>query len=314
MRVDHPTGKMFQTMGSADSRNVTWLLPEEALYLIERGSLDIRWPVQADVSVPMSLQAAYASLMGRGGLTLERFTVYCALRRLGYVLIRAATWGDSDSDADEGELVGSPETGSEESQTKATPPSMGFLDGLMRLLFSFLIPSSPPPGDRRYGPMVTPGLYRSHNDIFRALSLIPSHDPGRQIRIHTNPARPFRISYDVYKPSTPFKKTAPPQPDFRLAVMDARCSSMPRLDQIAALLDSMPHTPLGQNKKLEAKLKAGHRTVFLAIVDMGTVSYLRFSDAAFGNEKLYEQKFVRRTKGRRLGPANHGKKKFSGRG
>ncbi|KAL9622552.1 MAG: hypothetical protein Q9160_003049 [Pyrenula sp. 1 TL-2023] len=314
VRVDHATGKMFQTMGSADSRNATWLLPEEALYLIERGSLDIQWPAEADGAVPMSLQAAYARLIGNGGLTLERFTVYCALKRLGYVLIRAATWDDADSDPNGGELMRLPETESRESQAKTIPSNTGFLNGFVRRLFPFLFPASPPPGDRRYGPLIMPGLYRSYNDIFRALALIPSHDPSQRLRMNTNPKRPFRISYDVYKPSTPFKKTAPPEPDFRLAVVDARCSSMPRLDQIASLLDSMPHTPPGQNRPLEAKLKHGHRTVLLAVVDMGTVSYLRFSDAAFGNEKLYEQKFGRRLKGKRHGPASHGKKKFSGRG
>lgn len=31
-------------MGRDDSKSRIWLLPEEALYLIERGNLDIRWP------------------------------------------------------------------------------------------------------------------------------------------------------------------------------------------------------------------------------------------------------------------------------
>ena len=33
-----------RTIGRADYRSWTWMLPEEALYLLERGTLDIRWP------------------------------------------------------------------------------------------------------------------------------------------------------------------------------------------------------------------------------------------------------------------------------
>jgi tRNA-splicing endonuclease subunit Sen54 len=61
------------------------LLPEEAIYLIERGSL-FCWK-QTDLDVgqvpdlhdingsPMSVQQAYAEMIGREGLTLEKFQV-----------------------------------------------------------------------------------------------------------------------------------------------------------------------------------------------------------------------------------------------
>jgi tRNA-splicing endonuclease subunit Sen54 len=93
-------------MGQADRTGAIWLLPEEALYLLERGSLDIRWPTaitgvtveegsEEELSIPMSLQAAYTCFIGRGGLTLERFTVFSSLKRLGYALSRAPGWDDS---------------------------------------------------------------------------------------------------------------------------------------------------------------------------------------------------------------------------
>ena len=44
VRVDNAHGPHFRTMGKGDSKSRIWLLLEEALYLIERGSLDIRWP------------------------------------------------------------------------------------------------------------------------------------------------------------------------------------------------------------------------------------------------------------------------------
>lgn len=106
--VANPKGQYFKTLGQADRWGRIWLLPEEALYLLERGSLDIRWPRCAvgeadegdieDSGIPMSLQAAYACFIGRGGLTMERFSVFTGLRRLGYTVIRAPGWAENVND------------------------------------------------------------------------------------------------------------------------------------------------------------------------------------------------------------------------
>jgi tRNA-splicing endonuclease subunit Sen54 len=111
--VTNPKGQFFQTMGQADRWGRVWLLPEEALYLLERGSVDIRWPAsisgaatgdddcgktgeveEEELGIPMSLQGAYTYFIGRGGLTLERFNVFTGLKRLGYTILRAPTWYD----------------------------------------------------------------------------------------------------------------------------------------------------------------------------------------------------------------------------
>lgn len=44
--VEKFTNTYVRTMGKSDRRNWMWLLPEEALFLIERGSLDIRYEAQ----------------------------------------------------------------------------------------------------------------------------------------------------------------------------------------------------------------------------------------------------------------------------
>jgi tRNA-splicing endonuclease subunit Sen54 len=114
--VTNPKGQFLRTMGQGDRWGGVWLLPEEALYLLERGSMDIRWPasitgVTVDqkpfdapddekFGIPMSLQAAYTCFIGRGGLTLERFSVFSALRRLGYILLRAPSWHDEYEGSD----------------------------------------------------------------------------------------------------------------------------------------------------------------------------------------------------------------------
>jgi hypothetical protein len=45
--------------------------------------------------LPTSLQRAYASFIGKSGLTLERYQVFARLRRLGYIVVRALTWDES---------------------------------------------------------------------------------------------------------------------------------------------------------------------------------------------------------------------------
>lgn len=109
--VSNPKGQYFNSMGKADCFNRVWLLPEEALYLLERGSLNIRWPAamtpenhkaaeddELPNNVPMTLQAAYTCFIGRGALSLERFNVYAGLRRLGYVVIRSPAWDNDHAD------------------------------------------------------------------------------------------------------------------------------------------------------------------------------------------------------------------------
>jgi tRNA-splicing endonuclease subunit Sen54 len=86
------------------------LLPEEALYLVERGSLlcweqieghgdqeeeleerkeDSSDPVQI-IGAPFSVQQSFAVMIGKADLTLERYQVYAYLRRFGYVVRRSS--------------------------------------------------------------------------------------------------------------------------------------------------------------------------------------------------------------------------------
>jgi tRNA-splicing endonuclease subunit Sen54 len=146
------------------------------------------------------------------------------------------------------------------------------------------------------------------DDIYRRLSLIPHEDPS----IPDPPARPtsppFRLAYHVYKPSTPFRKSAPPEPDFRIAVVNARTTTIPTLSQLRALLESTPLDPPRGDKmdrQLHMRLRHGYRNVILAIVDQGVVSFLRFGDAGFSKEKIF---------GDKTGPKGPKRGGFSGRG
>ncbi|KAJ5584889.1 uncharacterized protein N7459_004689 [Penicillium hispanicum] len=299
--VPNPKGQYFKTMGQADRLNRIWLLPEEALYLLERGSLDIRWPSSStgpvegnedsdsdnDTLIPMSLQAAYACFIGRGGLTLERYSVFTGLRRLGYTVMRAPGWDDDalPSEASEANHV----------DAYVSPQRRGAgLSGILGSLFNWIHdPKST--ASTAAGPVVGCGIHRNYVDVYRRLATIPWYDPVRVAqRDSLDPAAPFRTVLHVYKPTTAVKKTAPPTPEFRIAVVNTReQTTMPTLTQLGALLESTPLDPPRGDKmerQLYTRLRHGYRNVILAVVDQGVISYLRVSDAAFGKEKLYEPK------------------------
>ncbi|KAK2873902.1 hypothetical protein FQN49_002013 [Arthroderma sp. PD_2] len=166
--VPNPKGQHFRTMAQADSMNRMWLLPEEALYLLERGSLDIRWPAEdiaegeapgntpfdLDGTVPMSLQAAYASFLGRSGLTMERYSVYSGLKRGGYVVIRADSWGEVHHTGEQMRTE----------HKKPTPPQGPGVMSIISQLFSSIF-SMRTKGDTVHGPVIGLGIHRSYSSF-----------------------------------------------------------------------------------------------------------------------------------------------------
>ncbi|KAI5239030.1 hypothetical protein E4T43_07018 [Aureobasidium subglaciale] len=270
--TEDPKGPLFKTMGRVfpgkedplgprtAGENRIWLLPEEVIYLLERGTIDVRWPVDEDdegsEGLPMSLQGAYAAFLGMegtagGALTFERYSVYSGLKRSGYTVHRAPSW-DSPG---------------EEPSANCYPPMQGtsWTVGLLRDKWrNLFIPRSATEIDRKTGPLVTPGLYRNY-------------DPA------------FRITYHLWKPgSMTYKKSDPGTPDFRIAVINARETSFPTVAQLGALIDTQPYQPPRQDVQLYQKLRSGYKSVILAVVDQGVTSYLRLADAGFSREKLFD--------------------------
>ncbi|OAX80093.1 hypothetical protein ACJ72_05575, partial [Emergomyces africanus] len=317
--VPSPRGQHFRTVGRSDYWNRVWLLPEEALYLLERGSLDIRWSAMTggrgdgdgnaiadkekgqeeenvedvDGGVPMSLQAAYACFLGRGGLTLERYIVYAGLRRGGYTVIRAPSWDDSDNGTSEHLVAAASTMDAPEIHAHAEQHSGGLISLLTRFFNSIFEPG--PTRCLTHGPVIGLGIHRNYHDIYRALSIIPTHNPTHPDPAppkHTTP--PYRLAYNVYKPATPFRKSTPGTPDFRLAVIDSRRNpTLPSLHELSALLESTPlDPPLGEKMErlVYMRLRHGWRNVILAVVDQGVVSFLRVADAGFVGVRVYEGK------------------------
>ncbi|KAL9610108.1 MAG: hypothetical protein Q9167_005154 [Letrouitia subvulpina] len=150
------------------------------------------------------------------------------------------------------------------------------------------------------GPLVGKGLYRSYNDIYHLLSIIPAHDPSisstqfgttDDSSTYTLPKPPLlRPCFHVWKPFQHFRKSAPAPPDFQLAVLNAREEDFPTLRQLDDLLQSVPYDPPPENDtRIYQTLKHGFRNALLAIVDQGVVSFLRIADAGFATQKIYER-------------------------
>ncbi|KAI1279665.1 tRNA-splicing endonuclease subunit sen54 N-term-domain-containing protein [Xylaria sp. FL0933] len=282
----------------------TWLLPEEALFLIERGTLDLWWPVRGiedilasddgpepwqansekledyDLGIPLSLQAAYALLIGRDGergkISLEKYQVYANLRRTGYRVLRATP------------LLLNPPS----SQTPR--PLWQWLISLLRNGFTFRS------GSTGYGPLVRPGLYRSYEAIFEQLALVQRHKPAPVTASEAaQPQEPFKIHFHVWKSAAPFMKAKPFRPNFQMAVIDARDSSIPTLEQLDALLLSTPWDPPENDERKQGagfvykRLKHGWRNAILAIVDRGLISYVRFAEMAFETSTIPDVAYSR---------------------
>ncbi|KAF2861698.1 hypothetical protein K470DRAFT_202833, partial [Piedraia hortae CBS 480.64] len=253
-----------------------WLLPEEVLYLIDRGTVDVRWPTSEDKEedeegLVMSVQGAYATFLGSdvartGHLTMDRYTVYSNLKRAGYTVMRAPSWSGMKS--------------------ISRPSQHTFEVGLScaRKAWRSLWKEN----DRE--PLVGPGIFRNYTDVYRRLALIEWYDPTRSDHVSSSDCS-MHVAFHVWKPgSTRFKKSDPGSPDYRIVVVDGRETTLPSLEELDTLMSTLPDDWPRDDAQLHMKLKHGYRNVVLAVVDQGVVSYLTWADAAFGKEKLYERK------------------------
>ncbi|KAJ6781620.1 hypothetical protein PWT90_04422 [Aphanocladium album] len=350
--VEHERGSWMKDIGRSVPAGVggteaqrpgvgrLWLLPEEALHMVERGTLDLWWPYRDvsellappggeatgpddyDVGVPLSLEAAYALLVGedgeRGKISLPRYQVFTHLKRGGFHVLRAP---EEQAPADLQTAQ----------QPSASVTGGGLLDWLFALIGWADDGRQKQPKKHSFGPMVSPGLYRAYKPVYEQLSLLPRHKPRPITSISkdassasassssSQPQDPYKVFFHVWKSGgAPFSKRSPPPPDFRIAVSDTGLHGLPTLEEVSALLESTPLDEPGSNPawkgnpgRLYQRLKHGHRNVLVAIVDRGLVNYMRFGEGAFGEERLYERHDARRG-GR--GGGGGGKRGGRGRG
>ncbi|KAM6957503.1 tRNA-splicing endonuclease subunit Sen54 [Aplochiton taeniatus] len=82
VELQSPAGKFWQTMGFS-SQGKQCLNPEEALYLMECGNLQIFYR-----DLPLSIQEAYERFLSSKTVSLQQYQVFGHLKRLGYVVNR----------------------------------------------------------------------------------------------------------------------------------------------------------------------------------------------------------------------------------
>ncbi|KAG8006545.1 tRNA-splicing endonuclease subunit Sen54 [Nibea albiflora] len=82
VELQSPAGKFWQTMGfSANGKQ--HLLPEEALYLMECGNLQVFYR-----DLPLSIQDGYEMFLSSSSVSFHQYQVFGHLKRLGYVVHR----------------------------------------------------------------------------------------------------------------------------------------------------------------------------------------------------------------------------------
>ncbi|XP_062264803.1 tRNA-splicing endonuclease subunit Sen54 [Platichthys flesus] len=82
VELQSPAGKFWHTMGfSANGKQC--LLPEEALYLMECGNLQVFYQ-----DLPLSIQDGYERFLSSATVSLRQYQVFGHLKRLGYVVHR----------------------------------------------------------------------------------------------------------------------------------------------------------------------------------------------------------------------------------
>ncbi|NXX18759.1 SEN54 endonuclease, partial [Podargus strigoides] len=82
VELQSPTGKFWHTMGFT-KHGKQCLLPEEALYLLECGSVQLFYR-----DLPLSIQEAYEILLSQEAMSLPHYQVFSHLKQLGYIVLR----------------------------------------------------------------------------------------------------------------------------------------------------------------------------------------------------------------------------------
>lgn len=249
-------GVHFLTMGSyVQERKRMELMPEEALYLVERGSIEC-WTSEVDPTVPFSVQHAWSTMINAEELTPERYQVYAFLRRLGYTVVRS-------------QASQSPLNDHTTDRQLTVSKAIKWIKWCLATLFSPISISS-----RLIKSVVAPytvtslerfdslarGYRKSllgnerwftYDQVFTSLQFVKA---GRKATIGVNKRRtnPYRVFYNVYKPVTKYKKSDPPPPDFQLGAISAQTTPLPDLWDFQNIFAELGDVPAGSLSVVEA--------------------------------------------------------------
>lgn len=106
------------------------------------------------------------------------------------------------------------------------------------------------------------GTWKTYDDVFDRLRIVPTGHSVKLNRPVASLGATPEIFYYAWRPATRFKKTDPPLPEFQIAVMDARKTTLPNAYSFETLFENVP-LPLSQedfDTMDEADLRAWQRS------------------------------------------------------
>lgn len=296
-------GKPIAPVAGVTKEGIFWpkmqsrleLLPEEALYLVERGSLECRVYHKSNGSgiveemrdyddvvenpnwVPMSLEQAFSTIIGVDGLTRPHYQLYAYLKRLGYIVqrksisdelrkINAATnKATRESFETEGiiadprhplrlltifDLLLYPIRRIVQLTNHGLSRLQGFFQSLLQWLRSRISSITTASTKRKDTSLMSrPGLlgigtssFSNYDEVFDRLRIVPTGHDTNLIRPQPKQEQDIapEIFYYAWRPATHFKKSDPPLPEYQLAVMDVRHTSLPSAFAFADLFEHIP--------------------------------------------------------------------------
>ncbi|GAA97264.1 uncharacterized protein L969DRAFT_42382 [Mixia osmundae IAM 14324] len=244
------------------------LLPEEALYLIERGAIEC-WNADkttGEPSVPMSVQEAFALMIGSDSLSMPKYQTYSYLRRLGYTVARANRTETALARQRVARLVRPNQLSiwlSRISSTlrriirrlaknlrqvarRAQRVTQTTLLNCVGLRKSFPTLDRNGLARRRIDVQLCPEPLSSnlaaitYDDLFSSIQIIRSGHLDPPPALIGPPEDELRVFYHIYKPNTKTRKTALPEPDYKVVILDGQKSVVPSLWQLSHLFESLP--------------------------------------------------------------------------
>ncbi|ODV91389.1 hypothetical protein CANCADRAFT_3096 [Tortispora caseinolytica NRRL Y-17796] len=250
-RVIAASGTHFLTMGYQNSSGI-WLEPEEALYLIERGTLMCRAN-----GVPLSLEGAYAAMIG--ACSIEKFQVYSNLKRNGYIVRRPRI----------GLGAAGLETGGWRSIARGLARMLDNAWVVIRNVVRWIRVMKGWVTKQICGreSSAVSGGTQTTKGVYRRLAAV---------RVDSGERRPdteAQIDYEVWRPQEGFRKGSPGDADFYIRVLNAE-AEIPTLEEFDACM--MKHDePLGRRIK---DIRRGIKSVIVAVVAEGVISYMRVAE------------------------------------
>ncbi|KAG0061216.1 tRNA splicing endonuclease 54, partial [Podila epicladia] len=218
-----------------------YLYPEEALFLVDRGSL-----LAEHRGVDMTVQQMWSVYLQQAeerqqkefagaARAVDLYVTYAYLKRLGFVVTRPGTYHNAEegtqSDtkaADQMQIV--PSGSWTELWSTVAAMWRRKARSLFHALDLWFAPWSRLFSSGLDRPLVSNGDQLTYDQILEKIQIIPS------IRLasakKTSQPKKAKVDFEVYKPAGAFKKRQPGTPDYRVVVVEAE-APLPALEDFA---------------------------------------------------------------------------------